>query len=199
MRQLAQGGLDAQPRAAGHGVVPRQGSLHRLAHGRAALLRPSRRRGHGQQRRQLAVGGRDRRRYTARTGSSTRPRRASASIPRARTSGAGCRSSPRSRAPAFTSRGRRTADCAPVRLSRSRSSTTPRPSDGFAHAVQADSRRTRGYHGARRVLVVLHPALHPWLRPGAPGDRLRALPDPGRAGSCGRSSACSRRCRSSAG
>ena len=59
----APGGLDAQPRAHGGGVVPRQGSRDRLARGRAALLRPAARRRRGAERRQLAVGRRHRRRH----------------------------------------------------------------------------------------------------------------------------------------
>ena len=61
----ARGGVDAQSRAARRRLVPRQGSRHRLARGRAPLLRPPARRRRRPERRQLAVGGGNRRRHAA--------------------------------------------------------------------------------------------------------------------------------------
>ncbi len=66
MRQLQAGGLDAQPRAAGRGLVPDQGPRHRLALGRALVHAPAGGRRRGQQQRQLAVDRLGRRRSSAR-------------------------------------------------------------------------------------------------------------------------------------
>ena len=61
----ARPGLDAQPRAAHHRVLPHQGPAHRLARGRAALHAPPAVRRRGAEQRQLAVDHVDRRRPRA--------------------------------------------------------------------------------------------------------------------------------------
>ena len=58
-------GLHAQPRPDGRRLLPHQGPLRRLARRRLALLGPAHRRRDRQQRRQLAVGRRDRQRHPA--------------------------------------------------------------------------------------------------------------------------------------
>ena len=65
MRAAARAGLDAQPRAADHRVLPHQGPAHRLARGRAALHAPPAVRRRGAEQRQLAVDHLDRRRPRA--------------------------------------------------------------------------------------------------------------------------------------
>ena len=122
-------GLDAQQGPARHRLVPRQGSRHRLARGRATLLRPAPRRRRRPEHRQLAVGGRHRGRHATqsrvqpdRPGEAARPGRG------VRPS-LGARARRRPRPPPPGSSGPRT---------RRRSSTTARPSPRSARGVEPE-------------------------------------------------------------